>query len=80
MTGPTINVVKGDVGEVTPTYSNKVPTAAAEGARVGETQFRMVKPLAERIQEAYGEGLEPREKELLDRAAEQLGRRLSNEG
>jgi hypothetical protein len=37
------------------------------------------KALAERVREAYQGGLEPKEKELLDRAAEQLGRRLSGE-
>ena len=82
----TIELVSGDA-EVTPTRSDAVPTAAipttaVEGARIGETQFRIVrrdKTLAERVEEAYGHGLEPEEKELLDRAAEQLGRRLSNE-
>lgn len=82
MVEETIEVVRGSA-VVEPTTSKDVPTAATEGARVGETQFRVVtrdKTLAERIEEAYGEGLEPKEKELLDRAAEQLGRRLSNEG
>jgi hypothetical protein len=37
------------------------------------------KPLAERVKEAYGHGLDSEEKELLDRAAKQLGSRLSNE-
>jgi hypothetical protein len=37
------------------------------------------KTLAERVADAYGDGLEPGEREILDRAAEQLGRRLSNE-
>lgn len=36
------------------------------------------KTLTERVNEAYKGGLEPKEKELLDRAAEQLGRRLSS--
>ena len=81
MAEQTLDVVSGEV-EVTPTYSDKVPTAATEGARIGVTQFRVVrraKPLAERVSEAYKGGLEPKEKELLDRAAEQLGRRLSDE-
>lgn len=37
------------------------------------------KTLAERVADAYGDRLESREKEILDSAAEQLGRRLSNE-
>ncbi len=86
MTEQTFDVVPGNV-EVTPTRSDRVPTAAipttaTEGARIGETQFRIVrrdKSLAERVSEAYKGGLEPKEKELLDRAAEQLGRRLSGE-
>ena len=81
MTEQTINVVRGDV-EVTPTFSDEVPTAATEGARIGVTQFRLVKrnkPLAERIEEAYSKELEPEEKELLDRAAKQFGSRFSNE-
>jgi hypothetical protein len=81
MTEHIIEVVSGDA-EVTPTRSDAVPTAATEGARIGVTEFRVVrrdKPLAERVEEAYGDGLEPEEKELLDRAAKQLGNRLSNE-
>ncbi len=35
--------------------------------------------LTGRLNEAYGDGLEPEEKELLDHAAGQFGRRLSNE-
>lgn len=35
--------------------------------------------LAERLNDAYGNELEPKERELLDRAAEQFGRRLSSE-
>jgi hypothetical protein len=86
MTEQIIEVVRGKA-DVTPTRSDAVPTAtipttATEGARIGETQFRIVrrdKSLAERVSEAYKGGLEPKEKELLDRAAEQLGRRLSGE-
>jgi hypothetical protein len=81
MTEQTIEVVRGEV-EVTPTRSDAVPTAAAEGARIGATKFRIVrrdKPLAERVKEAYGDGLEPGEKELLDHAAKQFGSRLSSE-
>ena len=78
MTGQIIDVVRGEV-EVTPTRSDAVPTAASEGARIGEMQFRIVRrdrSLAERVSEAYKGELEPKEKELLDRAAEHLGRRL----
>lgn len=77
----TIEVVSGSA-VVEPTTSKDVPTAATEGARLGETQFSVVRhdrPLAERIEEAYGDELEPEEKELLDHAAEQFGRRLSDE-
>ncbi len=38
---------------------------------------RSDKTLAERVNEAYKHKLEPKERELLDRAAEQTGRRLS---
>jgi hypothetical protein len=82
MTEQTIDVVSGDV-EVTPSRSDAVPTAATEGARIGETQFRVVrrdKSLAERLEDAYRDDvLGPEEKELLDRAANQFGRRLSDE-
>lgn len=40
---------------------------------------RQDKTLAERVSEAYKNKLEPEEKELLDRAAEQVGRRLSGQ-
>ncbi len=82
MTEQSIEVVRGDV-EVTPTFSDAIPTAATEGARIGVTRFRIVrrdKSLAERVSEAYKDGLETEEKELLDRAAGQFGRRLSGKG
>ena len=47
--------------------------------RVYQVKDRNQRTLAERIHDAYGGELEPRERELLDRAAEQFGRRLSNE-
>jgi hypothetical protein len=40
---------------------------------------RRGKTLVERISEAYKNKLEPEERELLDRAAEQAGRRLSGQ-
>jgi hypothetical protein len=43
------------------------------------TRVTPQKTLAERVNEAYRNELEPEEKELLDHAAEQFGRRLSNE-
>lgn len=39
---------------------------------------RRTKTLAERVNAAYKHKLEPKERELLDRAAEQAGRRLGN--
>ncbi len=41
MTEQTIDVVSGNV-TVTPVFSDRVPTAATEGARVGETRFRRI--------------------------------------
>ena len=78
-----IKVVRGSaVAE--PTTSKEVPTAATEGARVGETRFRMIQPdktLAERLEDAYrDDALTPEEKGLLDDAANQFGSRLSHEG
>ena len=46
-----------------------------QGHLIGEGR----KTLAERVSEAYKGGLESKEKELLDRAADQLGRRLGGE-
>jgi hypothetical protein len=40
---------------------------------------RRDKTLAERVDEAYKDKLDAEEKELLDRAAEQFGRRLSSQ-
>jgi hypothetical protein len=47
----------------------------------GEERFieTRSRTLAERVNEAYKDKLEPKEKELLDRAAEQFGRRLSSQ-
>jgi hypothetical protein len=82
MVEETIEVVHGSV-VVEPTTSKDVPTAATEGARVGETRFRMIEPdktLAERLENAYRDDvLTPEEKGLLDSAAKQFGRRLSDE-
>ena len=41
MTEQTIEVVSGNA-TVTPVFSDRVPTAATEGARVGETRFRRI--------------------------------------
>lgn len=41
MTEQTIDVVSGEA-TVTPVFSDRVPTAATEGASVGETRFRRV--------------------------------------
>ena len=68
---------------ITHQTSKDVPTAATEGARVGETRFRMIRPdktLAERLEDAYrDDALGSEERGLLDRAANQFGRRLSDE-
>jgi hypothetical protein len=77
-----IEVVRGSA-VVEPTTSKGVPTAATEGARVGETHFRMIQPdktLAQRLEDAYrDDALTPEEKGLLDDAAKQFGSRLSDE-
>ena len=53
----TLDVVKGNA-VVKPIVSDAVPTAATEGASVGQTRFRLTKrhkSLTERFNEAYDE-------------------------
>jgi hypothetical protein len=69
--------------EVLIQYSDKV-TGSPQAIISLHADFREVAPqhgkkLTERINEAYGDELEPEEKELLDHAAEQFGRRLGSE-
>ena len=74
-------------------HANIIPSPTLEPGTTFITNYAIVviadsyrpkesrsKTLAERINEAYRDELEPKEKELLDRAAEQFGRRLRNEG
>jgi hypothetical protein len=72
-------VQKGPLGAETsavpPEPVNLTWKKRGQGRLIGEHP----KTLAERISEAYTDGLEPGEKELLDHAAEQFGRRLTNE-
>ncbi len=72
----------GTLGEATsaaPPKTNRINwrLTDARGQVVLIAGYR--KTLAERIHEAYGDELEPKEKELLNRAAEQFGRRISSE-
>ncbi len=70
--------------EVTIQYREKV-TGSPQAIIHLHADFREVAPqhggktLTERINESYDDELEPEEKELLDHAAEQFGRRLSSE-
>ena len=78
----TIDVVSGRVNVDNYAVSDDVPVAATSGAQIGGTQFRLVerrKTLAERVAEAYKHDREPEETGLLDRAAEQFGRRLNSQ-
>jgi hypothetical protein len=59
-------------------------TTTLQPGNVTVTHMRRVdrggkKTLAERVREAYKYDLEPEEKELLDHAAEQFGRRLGTQ-
>ncbi len=81
---PKVTNNTGQVEKVVDSTIASTTTLEAGTTTLMVTQMRRVedggqKTLAERIHEAYGDELEPEEKELLDRAAEQFGRRLSNE-
>jgi hypothetical protein len=70
--------------EVVIQYGTKV-TGSPQAMIALRADFREVAPrdgsktLTERVNEAYGDELESEERELLDHAAEQFGRRLANE-
>lgn len=79
---PQVTNNSGQVGEVVESTIASTTTLQSDAFRV--TRMQRVgeggkKTLAERVSEAYKHGLEPKEKELLDGAAGQFGRRLGSE-
>jgi hypothetical protein len=70
----------GNVARVSSTVVAANPEAGVRADTLTRvTPLAKGKTLTERINEAYGDELEPEERELLDHAAEQFGRRLSSE-
>ena len=76
---PTINIVSGRGNVDNHSVSDRIPVAAITGAKIGDTQFRIVKTLTERFNEAYDEEAKREDEEFLRSTKAYYRRRYSNE-